>query len=284
MDGQTGFLCPPGDEGALADALEKLLRSPELRREFGAAGQQRVQTEFGVDETVKVLRALYQTHVPTAPPTPARAAGLAVLLDEWPAGERVDTELRQLSEAMPNFRVYVFRGSQTPPSEGWQRTLAHCEFLPDAMVLEGDWQQECDLRHRLESWRGELGGKVSTEEFLRQARYALAVAKVLTRDGIRHVHAASARELMAAWLLHRLSGVTFSVSLEDGSPLHDDPVLEMARASAGLRLPPGRLARKISALKPVSPAMTERKGGRGLDATWLNQLRGWVAQAKGANL
>ena len=45
-DGQTGFLAPPGDPGALADALRKLIRDPDLRRRFGEAGRKMVLEEF----------------------------------------------------------------------------------------------------------------------------------------------------------------------------------------------------------------------------------------------
>jgi len=34
-DGETGFLIPPGDAASLAEALDRLLAGPELRREFG---------------------------------------------------------------------------------------------------------------------------------------------------------------------------------------------------------------------------------------------------------
>jgi glycosyltransferase involved in cell wall biosynthesis len=38
--GETGWLCPPGDEVALADALEQLWLSPDLRERLGQAGRQ----------------------------------------------------------------------------------------------------------------------------------------------------------------------------------------------------------------------------------------------------
>ncbi|MBD2296775.1 glycosyltransferase family 4 protein [Anabaena sphaerica FACHB-251] len=40
--GVNGILCPPGDAIALADALEKLWRSPELRQNLGQAARQKV--------------------------------------------------------------------------------------------------------------------------------------------------------------------------------------------------------------------------------------------------
>src|SRR3546814_2894631 len=38
LDDETGLLVPPGDAAALADALERLCRDPELRRKLGDAG------------------------------------------------------------------------------------------------------------------------------------------------------------------------------------------------------------------------------------------------------
>jgi glycosyltransferase involved in cell wall biosynthesis len=45
-DGRTGVLARSGEPHALADALEPLLASPELRRTLGAAGRERFAQEF----------------------------------------------------------------------------------------------------------------------------------------------------------------------------------------------------------------------------------------------
>lgn len=45
-DEVTGLLVPPGDPAALAAGMERLLRSPALRRRLGAAGERRVREEF----------------------------------------------------------------------------------------------------------------------------------------------------------------------------------------------------------------------------------------------
>ena len=42
VEGETGFLVPPGDQGALGQALERLLSDPPLRRRMGLAGARRV--------------------------------------------------------------------------------------------------------------------------------------------------------------------------------------------------------------------------------------------------
>ncbi len=46
QDGLNGLLVPPGDAPALAEALERLLRDPGLRRRMGAAGRLRVEQRF----------------------------------------------------------------------------------------------------------------------------------------------------------------------------------------------------------------------------------------------
>lgn len=42
-DGRTGFLTPPREPRAVADALERLARDPELRHRLGTAGREKVQ-------------------------------------------------------------------------------------------------------------------------------------------------------------------------------------------------------------------------------------------------
>ena len=55
VDGQTGMLAPPGDSTALAQALEQLLRDPELRLRFGHAGRARIEQHFRIEQTVAPL-------------------------------------------------------------------------------------------------------------------------------------------------------------------------------------------------------------------------------------
>ncbi len=45
-DGETGLLVPPGDPGALADALRRLLANPARARAMGARGRARVESRF----------------------------------------------------------------------------------------------------------------------------------------------------------------------------------------------------------------------------------------------
>ena len=54
-NGVTGFLTPPGDIGAFAGAVEVLMRDPELRRNMGAAGRERVIRDFDQDRNLKAI-------------------------------------------------------------------------------------------------------------------------------------------------------------------------------------------------------------------------------------
>jgi glycosyltransferase involved in cell wall biosynthesis len=59
VDGETGYLVPPGDANALANALLRLLRDPHLRIKFGRAGRERVQQHFSSEQMIEKIQALY---------------------------------------------------------------------------------------------------------------------------------------------------------------------------------------------------------------------------------
>ena len=59
IDGETGHLVPPGDPAAMAEAIGRLARQPELRRKFGLAGRDRVLKRFRIQRQVKQTSDLY---------------------------------------------------------------------------------------------------------------------------------------------------------------------------------------------------------------------------------
>jgi glycosyltransferase involved in cell wall biosynthesis len=59
-DGVTGILVDPGDSGALADALTRLIADPALRASFGRAGAQRALAEFDRSAMARRTLELYE--------------------------------------------------------------------------------------------------------------------------------------------------------------------------------------------------------------------------------
>src|SRR6187200_2836616 len=60
VPGETGYLVPPGDPGALADAVSRLLSDPELRDRMGRAGRELVDPAFRAETMVDEIGELYQ--------------------------------------------------------------------------------------------------------------------------------------------------------------------------------------------------------------------------------
>ena len=57
---ETGLLVDAANPKALANAIVKLLKNPELRKKYGDAGRRRVAEHFGVDRLVEGTLAAYQ--------------------------------------------------------------------------------------------------------------------------------------------------------------------------------------------------------------------------------
>jgi phenylacetate-CoA ligase len=55
----TGLLVPPGDPAAMAEAVIRLARDPQLARRLGDAAIRRASSEFGAKRTARDTMALY---------------------------------------------------------------------------------------------------------------------------------------------------------------------------------------------------------------------------------
>ena len=66
LDGETGILVPPGDDVAIADAIERILGDDELRMRMGQAARTRAHERFDARKTtadlLSVLAEARQLH------------------------------------------------------------------------------------------------------------------------------------------------------------------------------------------------------------------------------
>jgi glycosyltransferase involved in cell wall biosynthesis len=67
VDGVTGLLVPRDDPAALAEAVIRLLRDPELATAFGRAGRARVERDLRVETMVERTETLYDELLARAP-------------------------------------------------------------------------------------------------------------------------------------------------------------------------------------------------------------------------
>jgi glycosyltransferase involved in cell wall biosynthesis len=58
-DGKDGLLVPPGDPVALADAIERLIRDPDLRTRLGGAARVTFEERFSLPHLAAALRETY---------------------------------------------------------------------------------------------------------------------------------------------------------------------------------------------------------------------------------
>ena len=61
--GRTGYLVPPRDEQALAEALVRLLKDKSLRHQLGANGKRMIETELSPDAVARKTLEIYQKAV-----------------------------------------------------------------------------------------------------------------------------------------------------------------------------------------------------------------------------
>jgi len=60
LEGETGLLIPPGDPGALAEALARILSEPELAGRMAAGARSRFEGGYGVRNMVGAYENLFR--------------------------------------------------------------------------------------------------------------------------------------------------------------------------------------------------------------------------------
>lgn len=95
-DGVEGYLVPPRDPRAAADALVELWRDPERRRAMGEAGRARVEQGHDLDQQADRWVELYEQVV--VRPPPARGPRIVEVGVAWPPEPFLRRKLQGLAE------------------------------------------------------------------------------------------------------------------------------------------------------------------------------------------
>ena len=284
-NGESGLLVSPGDVEELANALESLLRDPQLRVRLGAAGRRNVEDKFDVDKTAaQLLEIIEAVAVPRAPLRRAdrHLQHCGHLVWEWPNPKLpgFDRELAALAGAP----VYVWRSNSIEPAKGSERLVQALEFLPDAIVIKAEWQANRAGAHEIESWRSELPPACNTADYLEAVRVALYLAPKLGRAGIRHLHATDSRALLCAWILQRLAKITISATIESPPAFASDVVERLLASCTGGRVSDAKIRASFDGRFIAEPKPSTWRGffspsGAHISEQflqqWRNQLETW---------
>jgi glycosyltransferase involved in cell wall biosynthesis len=236
VDGEMGVLVSPGDTASLTCALEQLFRDPELRLRYGRAGRARIEQHFQIADTVAPLLKLFErastnstksSQRPASyPPSVAapiygvassEAATIAYLIDRWPDNDLplLERELEEMKRRDVPISAFVCEfNSSTRLNRAMEQMAPSLEFLPDPMVIEAEWRANPAPAQSLEEQRAQQRNRVPSAIFLRQARFALALQRLLREKNVSHVHATSSRALVCALMLKKLLRVTVSATIE----------------------------------------------------------------------
>jgi glycosyltransferase involved in cell wall biosynthesis len=258
VDHQTGMLAAPGDSTALADALEKLLRDPELRLRFGRAGRARIEQHFRIEQTVAPLiemleescsrrfaRDANSLSVAEAKAVRDRASRseaatmIAYLIDRWPDRELplLEREVEEMKHRNVPILPFVCELNSSAKLTGaMERVAPSLEFLPDAIALEAEWRTNPALAQQLEEDRAQHSSRAPGAIFLRQGRFALVLRKLIQEKNVLHIHATSSRALVCAMMLKKLLAVTVSATIEARSELPREWIQNALSECVGGRL------------------------------------------------
>jgi glycosyltransferase involved in cell wall biosynthesis len=77
-DGETGFLVPPGEPTVLAERIGRLLADERLRAGFGAAGRDRMLTQFTFEAQAAAYLQLLDRLLASRKPAPSRRPQLTI--------------------------------------------------------------------------------------------------------------------------------------------------------------------------------------------------------------
>jgi glycosyltransferase involved in cell wall biosynthesis len=227
VHGETGLLVPPEDTMALAEALSRLIQDAKLRLHYGRAGRERIEQHFRIDETVAPLIELFEKTLGASTKSTGRRAShseaatgehqIAYIIDWWPDRNLplLDRELEEMKRRHVSIVPIVCElNSRTRSTRAMEKMATSLEFLPDPMVIEAEWRANQALVQKMEEDRAQQSARAPSTIFLRQARFALVLTRLLREKNVSHVHATSSNALVCALILKKLLNVTVSATIE----------------------------------------------------------------------
>jgi Glycosyl transferases group 1 len=230
--GETGLLVAPGDTSALAQALEELIRDPGLRSRYGRAGRARIEQHFRIEHTVAPLLQRFETASTKSGQRRASQSEaateshqIAYLIDRWPDKDLplIERELEEMKRRGVSIVPFVCElNSAARLNRSMERMAPWLEFLPDTMVIEAEWRANPALAQKLEEARAQQESRSPSAIFMRQARFALVLRRLLMERKISHVHATTSRALVCALILQKIGDVTVSATIEPRPELPRD--------------------------------------------------------------
>jgi glycosyltransferase involved in cell wall biosynthesis len=271
VNSETGLLVPPEDTMALAEALSRLIEDAKLRLHYGRAGRARIEQHFRIQHTVAPLIELLQKTPGAAtkstqrctshPPSVAMASygaaaseaatAIAYLIERWPDRDLplLERELEEMKRRhVPIVPIVSELNSRAQYTRAMEKMAPSLEFLPDPMVIEAEWRANHALAQKLEEDRAQQSVRAPSAIFLRQARFALVLTKLLLGKNVSHVHATSSSALVCALILKKLLNVTVSATIEARPALPREWIQNALSECVGGRLRDRKLVRGSSFL------------------------------------
>src|SRR5436190_10336668 len=305
VDGETGLLVPPEDTMALAEALGRLIEDPKLRLHYGRAGRVRIEQHFRIEHTVApLIERLQKTpgvrtkRIQHGASQSEAATKIAYLIDRWPDTDLplLERELEEMNRRNLVIIPFVCELDTTVRlTQKMEKIARHLEFLPDAMVIEAEWRANPVLVQKLEEERAREEPRVPGRIFLRQARFALVLARL--QKNVSHVHATSSRALVCALILKKLLNITVSATIEARPSLPREWIQNALSQCVGGRVRDRKLSSSFLVDKTTFRSAPQRALGRisqksGIDLTagtrfwqeWAELLMRWSASNRKAKI
>jgi len=222
-DGETGFLVPPRDPGALAEAIERILEDPALAKAMGHQARVRIAERFSVAAMVRSMERLYGEALATKRgPAPGADMPIALVASQFP--RNVDAyflrEIAGLAARGLRLRIFSLRAFGGKVVHASARPLlkdtTYAAFFFSWRVLRANARFAI---HRPRRYFGALSSLIAgTIADPRALALGLAVfpksayfAERVKAEGMQHIHANwASHPAMSAWVMAQLTGATWS--------------------------------------------------------------------------